>query len=95
MTFEAETYCLNSLQTLTTQELLEDALTCNLVSCEHCVLSKEIKVKFGTYIHRTEGLLDLVNMNFWGPTKTASLEGYQYFVYFVNFSRHYWVYPMS
>jgi len=54
---------LDSLQALTTQELLEGEKICNLKSCDHYVLSKEIKVKIGTIIHHTEGLLDLVHMD--------------------------------
>ena len=34
---------LNSLQVLATQGLLEGVETCNLESCEHCVLGKETK----------------------------------------------------
>ena len=51
------------LQALTTQGLLIGALTCNLESCEYCVLGKETKVKFDTVIHRMEGLLDLTYMD--------------------------------
>jgi len=64
-------------------------------SCEHCVLGKKTKVKFGTIIHRTEGLFDLVHMDVWGITKTMSLGGHRYFFSFVNdLSRYCWVYPM-
>ena len=38
------------------------------------VLGKETKVKFVTIIHRTKGLLDLVHMDVWRPTKTTYLE---------------------
>ncbi|XP_057478220.1 uncharacterized mitochondrial protein AtMg00300-like [Actinidia eriantha] len=31
------------------------------------------KVKFGTAIHRTDGILDYVHSNIWGPSKNASL----------------------
>ena len=66
---------MDSLQALKTQGLL-GALTCNLESCEHCVLGKKIKVKFDTVIHLIEGLLDLVHRNVRKPTKTVSLEGH-------------------
>ena len=52
-------------------------------------------MKFVTIIHRKEGLLDLVHMDIWGPTKTISLGGDRYIVSFVDdFSRHCWVYHM-
>ena len=67
---------LNSLQVLATQGLLEGVKTCNLESCEHCVLGKEINMKFGIVIHRAESLHDLVHMNAWGPIKTISFGGH-------------------
>jgi len=75
---------LDSLQVMTTQELLDDVLICNLESYEHCVLSKKTKVKFDTVVHRTKSLLDLVHMNIWGMTKTVSLDGHRYFVSFID-----------
>ena len=43
--------------------------------CEHCVLGKKTKVKLGTTIHRTRGILDYVHTYVLGPTRTASLGG--------------------
>jgi len=85
---------LNSLQALARQRLLKGAKTCNLKSCEHCVLGKKTKVKFDTVIHHMEVLLDLSHMNDWGQAKT-SLGGHWYFVsLFDDLSKHCWVYPM-
>jgi len=52
--------------------------------CEHCVLSKKVKVKFSTTIHRTKGILDYVHTDVWGPSKNVSLGGKQYFISFVD-----------
>ena len=53
-------------------------------------------MKFGTAIHNTEGILDYIHTDVWGPTKTASLGGKHYFVTFVDdFSRRVWVYTMK
>ena len=68
---------------------MKDAKTCNLKSCEQCVLGKKTKVKFDTIIYRTEGLPDLIDMDVRGPIKTASLEGHQYFISFVDDSSRY------
>ena len=77
-----------SLQTLAMQGLLKGAKTCKLDFCEQCVLGKQNRVKFGTAIHNTEGILDYIHTDVWGPTKTASLGGKHYFVTFVDdFSR--------
>jgi len=74
---------------------LEGASTCKLKIGGHGVLDKKTKVKFGISTHRSEGLLNNVHVNVWGPTKTASLWGHQYFVSFVEvISRWRWVNPM-
>ena len=85
-----------SLQTLVMQELLKGAKTCMLEFCEQCVLGKQKRVKFDTTIHNTEGILDYIHTDVWGPTKTASLGGKHYFVTFVDdFSRRVWVYTLK
>jgi len=40
---------------------LKDAKTCKMEFCEHCVLSKKTKVKFGTTIHSTKEILDYIH----------------------------------
>ena len=85
-----------SLQTLAMQGLLKGAKTCKLDFCEQCVLGKQKRVNFGTAIHITEGILDYIHTDVWGPTKTASLGGKHYFVTFVDdFSRRVWVYTLK
>ena len=85
-----------SLQTLAMQGLLKGAKTCKLDFCEQCVMGKQTRVKFGTTIHNTEGILDYIHTDVWGPTKTASLGGKHYFVTFVDdFSRRVWVYSLK
>jgi len=85
-----------SIQALAEQGLLKGANTCKLKFCEHCVLRKKTKVKFGTAIHLTHGILDYVQTDVWAFSKNASLGGKHYFVYFVNdYSRRNWVYTMS
>ena len=64
---------LDSLQALAKQGLLEGALACNLKFGERCVLDKKMNVKFFIVIQRSEGLLDCVHNDIWGPTKIASL----------------------
>ena len=84
------------LQTLAMQGLLKGAKTCKLDFCEQCVLGKQKRVKFGTAIHNTEGILDYIHTDVWRPTKTASLGGKHYFVTFVDeFSRRVWVYTLK
>ncbi|GMP75251.1 hypothetical protein CsSME_00032410 [Camellia sinensis var. sinensis] len=76
--------------------LLKGAKTGKLEFCEHCVLGKQTRIKFGTAIHRTKGILDYVHTDVWGPSKIASLGGKHYFVSFIDdFSRRVWIYTMK
>ncbi|CAL8990666.1 unnamed protein product, partial [Prunus brigantina] len=85
-----------ALQGLVKQGLLKGAKVCKLEFCEHCVLGKQTRVKFGTAIHHTKGILDYVHTDVWGPSKNASWGGSHYFVSFVDdFSRRIWVYTMK
>ena len=70
-------------------------LICNLKFVERCVLDKKAEVKYGTVIHRSEGLLDCIHVDVWVPIKTASLGDHGYLEIFVDDSTmRYWVYPM-
>jgi len=40
---------------------LKGTKACKLEFCEHCVLGKQRRVKFGTTIHNTKGILDYVH----------------------------------
>ena len=82
-----------TLQTLVKQGLLKVTNSCQLKICEHCVLGKQIRVKFGSVIHDTKGILDYIHSDVWGPTKTTSLGGTHYFITFVDdYSRKVWVF---
>ncbi|KAH9696084.1 hypothetical protein KPL71_023037 [Citrus sinensis] len=84
-----------SLQTLMRHELLKDTKTCKLNFCEHYVVGKKIRVKFGTANHDTREILEYVYSDVWGPTKTALIGGSHYFVTLIDdFSRRVWVYTM-
>ncbi|KAH9753759.1 hypothetical protein KPL71_015193 [Citrus sinensis] len=84
-----------SLQTLMRHGLLKGTKTYKLNFCEHCVVGKKTRVKFGTANHDTRKILEYIHSDVWGPTKTASIGGSHYFVTFVDdFSRHMWVYTM-
>ncbi|KAH9706402.1 hypothetical protein KPL70_012195 [Citrus sinensis] len=84
-----------SLQTLMTHGLLKGTKTCKLNFCEHCVVGKKTRVKFGTVNHDTREILEYVHSDVWGPTKTASIGGSHYFVTFIDdFSIRVWVYTI-
>ncbi|KAE8712608.1 hypothetical protein F3Y22_tig00110239pilonHSYRG00037 [Hibiscus syriacus] len=48
---------------------------CKLDFCKYCVLGKQTKVRFKTGKHITEGILDYVHSDVWGPSTTSSLGG--------------------
>ena len=83
------------LQDLAKQGLLKGAKTCKLEFCEHCIIGKKTNVKFGTAIHRTEGILDYIHTDIWRPIKMAPLKDMYYFISFIdNFSKCCWAYTM-
>uniref|UniRef100_A0A2N9F9A0 CCHC-type domain-containing protein n=1 Tax=Fagus sylvatica TaxID=28930 RepID=A0A2N9F9A0_FAGSY len=54
---------------------------------------KQCRVQFKTVTHMTKGILDYVNSNIWGPVRTPSKGGAQYFMSFLDdYSRKAWVY---
>ena len=84
-----------SLCFLAKQRLLKGTKACKIEFCEHCVLGKQQRVKFGIAIHNTKGILDYVHSDVWGPAKTPSIGGRHYFVTFVEFFGRVWVYTMK
>jgi len=82
------------LQALVKEGLLKGVRTCKLEFCEYCIIEKKTKVKFTTTTHYTEGILDYVHINIWGPTKMASIRGNHYFMTFIDdYSRRCWYIP--
>uniref|UniRef100_A0A2N9H173 CCHC-type domain-containing protein n=1 Tax=Fagus sylvatica TaxID=28930 RepID=A0A2N9H173_FAGSY len=52
-----------------------------------------MKVRFKTATHKTKGILDYVHSDIWGPVRTPSKGGAQYFMSFIDdYSRKAWVY---
>ena len=82
-----------SLQAQAKKGSLEGASICNMELGGHDILEKKTKVKFGTTILRSNGLLDCIHVSISGPAKIASLGGHRYFVSFVD-NLHGWIYPM-
>jgi len=84
-----------SLHALAKKGSLEGAFSCNMKLGGYDILDKKTKVKFGTFTHPSEGLLDCVHVSIWRPVKTVSLEGHRYFLSFIdNLFRHCWIYLM-
>ncbi|KAL5715795.1 hypothetical protein ACHQM5_017567 [Ranunculus cassubicifolius] len=84
------------LSMLSRRGLLGSEKLCKLDFCEHCVYGKQCRVRFGTAIHRTRGILDYIHSDVWGPSRVLSKGGSRWFVTFIDdFSRRVWLYPMK
>jgi len=60
---------------------------------DHCIFGKQKRVSFSKAKHRTQGILDHIHSDLWGPSKVPSLGGKRYMLTFVDdFSRIVWVY---
>ena len=75
---------IKSLQGLVSHGLLKMVKSPKMDFCEHCILGKQTCVKFVGSSHQTDGILDYIHTDVWGPTQNPSLGGKRYFVTFVN-----------
>ena len=81
------------LQVLEKQELFGKKSLGKLDFCENCVLGKSHRVSFGVGRHTTQGVIDYVHSDLWGPSQVESLGGKRYFLSIVDdYSRRVWVY---
>jgi transposase InsO family protein len=61
--------------------------------CRGCALGKNVKGSFLNSESRSKGILDLIHTNVCGPMTVASLNGYLYYVLFIDdHSRKTWIY---
>jgi 5'-3' exoribonuclease 2 len=82
------------LKILFDQELLPGLTKVTLPFCEHCVSSKQHRLKFSISTTKSKCILDLIHSDVW-QAPVISLRGARYFVSFIDdFSRRCWVYPI-
>ena len=85
-----------SMMELHKRGLLKGVRSCKLDFCKYCVFGKQCRVSFKTASHSSEGVLDYVHADVWGPVSVASHSGSYYFVSFIDdYSRKVWVYFMK
>ena len=64
--------------------------------CEACQLGKAHKQHFSTIETKTTQVLELIHIDFLGPSPTTSRNGFKYYISFVDdYSRYTWVYPLK
>ncbi|KAJ9557137.1 hypothetical protein OSB04_011751 [Centaurea solstitialis] len=66
------------------------------ILCEPCQLSKSHRLPFQDNTKRSSDPSDLVHCDLWGPSPVISVDGYSYYVAFVDdYSRFTWLYPLK
>lgn len=64
--------------------------------CDACQYGKVHKLHLGPTEIKTSSLLELIHTNLWGPASITSLNGYKYYISFIDdYSRYTWVYPLK
>ncbi|PKU60205.1 Retrovirus-related Pol polyprotein from transposon TNT 1-94 [Dendrobium catenatum] len=64
--------------------------------CTTCQLAKSKQLSFPTSVTTTTRLFELVHSDVWGNSHTTSIQGYHYFVTFIDdYSRFCWVFPLT
>src|ERR1044072_4585693 len=82
------------LKVLSERNLIPGLKTVDLPFCEHCVISKQHRLKFAKSTARSKHILDLIHSDVW-ESPEMSIGGAKYFVSFIDdYSRRLWVYPI-
>ncbi|KAH9734072.1 Integrase catalytic domain-containing protein [Citrus sinensis] len=83
------------LKILSERKLLPGLKSVSLPFCEHCVTSKQHRLKFSRSIARSKCILDLIHSDVW-ESPDISMGGAKYMVTFIDdYSRRCWVYPIK
>ncbi|RVW98628.1 Retrovirus-related Pol polyprotein from transposon TNT 1-94 [Vitis vinifera] len=79
------------------QKMVSRFSTLSSLSCESCQLGKHTRVSFPKRLNnRAKSPFELVHTDVWGPCRTASTLGFQYFVTFIDdYSRCTWLFLMK
>ncbi|KAK3031870.1 hypothetical protein RJ639_035640 [Escallonia herrerae] len=84
------------MHVLSKQGLLGSKKIEKLNFCEHCVFSKQYRVKFNQAIHTIKGTMDYIHLDLWDPSMVHSKGGGRYMLTFIDdFSRKFWVYILK
>ncbi|RVW98157.1 Retrovirus-related Pol polyprotein from transposon TNT 1-94 [Vitis vinifera] len=72
------------------QKMVPHFSTLSSLACEPCQLEKHTRVSFPKHLNnRAKSPFELVHTDLWGPSRTASTLGFQYFVTFIDdYSRY-------
>lgn len=76
--------------------IVHPTIKCNSISfCEACKIGKLHQFSFKLSINKTTAPFELLYSDVWGPSFYSSLDGYRYYVSFVDdFTKYTWIFPM-
>ncbi|RVW86926.1 Retrovirus-related Pol polyprotein from transposon RE1 [Vitis vinifera] len=79
------------------QKMVPNFSSLSSLACESCQLGKHTRVSFPKRLNnRAKSHFELIHTNVWGPSRTASTLGFQYFVTFIDdYSRCTWLFLMK
>ncbi|RVW42526.1 Retrovirus-related Pol polyprotein from transposon TNT 1-94 [Vitis vinifera] len=79
------------------QKMVPRFSTLSSLPCESCQLGKHTRVSFPKRLNnRAQSPFELVHTDVWGPCRTASTLGFQYFITFIDdYSRCTWLFLMK
>ena len=64
--------------------------------CNACKIGKMHKLHFSATDIKTKSPLEILHTDLWGPTHVISLQGYEYYISFVNgFTRFTWIFHLK
>ncbi|PKU73330.1 Retrovirus-related Pol polyprotein from transposon TNT 1-94 [Dendrobium catenatum] len=64
-------------------------------NCHTCNLAKSKRLSFSNSTSTTIAPFDIIHSDVWGPSPTKSLNGFSYYVSFIDdYSRYCWVFPL-
>ncbi|PKU81649.1 Retrovirus-related Pol polyprotein from transposon TNT 1-94 [Dendrobium catenatum] len=67
----------------------------SLFVCKYCNMAKSHKLVFHNSITNSTAPFQLIHSDVWGPAPQASLDGFKYYVLFIDdYTRFCWIYPM-
>ena len=79
------------LKLLANSGTLSPVTSSPLSSCKGCRLAKHLALPFSSSEYISSASFDLVHSDVWGPAPSSSLDGFSYYVCFIDFSRYTWL----
>lgn len=75
---------------------IESSRSCSSFFCDSCLCNKSHRLSFGVSSLSSRGPLDLIYTDVWGPSPIQSIDGFSYYVIFVDyFTKYSWLFPMQ